>query len=101
MKETDVPVLSFSFRLPFRQELLKYDCGFATLKPAPTNPTVWLVHLTIRNPPVLHFEAKSVNIESQRGFHVGHAEKGHCLLDVGCDGHGISPQPASMPIVAI
>jgi hypothetical protein len=44
----------------------------------------------------LHFEAKPVNIEPQRGFHVGHSEKGHRLLDVnarsGCDGHASSPQ---------
>src|ERR1700733_6111866 len=103
--ETDrCPSAQLLLRLPFRQELLKHDCGFAKLKPAPTNPTVWLVLLTIRNPPVLHSEAKSVNIELQRGLHVGHTEKGHRLPCVNarsrCDDHGSSPQ-RSMPIIAI
>ena len=46
----------------------------------------------------LHFEAKPVNIEPQRGFHVGHSEKGHRLLDVnarsGCECHGSSAAAA-------
>src|ERR1039457_4051586 len=97
--ETDVHSSPQSFVwLALRQELLKHDGGIPKLKPAPTNPTVWLVLLTVRNPPVPHFEATLVNIEPQRGFHVGHAEKGHRLLDVnarsGCDGHshGFTPQ---------
>src|ERR1022692_663905 len=103
--ETDVhPSPQRFLWLALWQELLKHDGGIAKLKPAPANSPVWLVLLTIRNPRVLHFEAESVNIESQRGFHVGHSEKGHRLLDVnarsGCDGHGSSPQ-RSIPIVAI
>jgi hypothetical protein len=82
-------------RLALRQELLKHDGGIPKLKPAPTNPAIRVVLFTVWNPLVLHFESDPVYIEPQRGFHVGHAEKGHRLFDVnarvGRDGHG-SPQ---------
>src|SRR5579863_2916314 len=66
-----------------RQELLKHDRGIAKLKPAPANfPVSRIVLITIRNPLMLHSESKTINIKPQRRFHVGDAEKRHCLLNV-------------------
>lgn len=54
----------------------------SVLPPAPTNPPVRLIRGAIRNPPVLHFEPKSVHIKPQRSLHVRHSEKRHRLPDI-------------------
>src|SRR6202040_2849057 len=83
--KTDVDSSSQRFlRLAFRQKLLQHNRSLAKLQPAPANPPVGLVIILtislIWNPPALHFEPKPIHIETQRRFHVGHAEKRHRLL---------------------
>ena len=83
-------VASVAFVFALGREMFDDETALAA-KPTPANSPVGIVFGTIRNPLMLCFETKSLNIEPQRRFHVGDAEKRHCLLNVrscdGCDGH--------------
>ena len=91
-RKNDTVGISCLLREALRQKLLKHNGGIPKLKPAPANSPVGVVLNPFRNPPVLHFEAKPVDIKPQRSFHVVHAEKRHSLLYInacnGCDCNG-------------